>query len=275
MESSRKRDHARTLTPTLVALLVVLAGCKDKTSGESSAANVATSATPCTCPPGDPLCDCLVKDQPRAAPSAAPVDAKPKLALAAAMDLCRKGERSACSAACDDGDLPSCLTFAEGLLSGSDRNAKKECEAPLRKACDGKIGRACSALARCLAAVISAQGRKTYIKDKREKAALNELACTLEDGLGCFSAAKNYEEGEGVEQDEAKADALMKKALSLMPKQCEQGDGKSCLSLAMLYSPASASTRVQKSATRSKALYKRACEAGEQMACNAIKEEVK
>lgn len=269
------RDYARTLTPTLVALLVVLAGCKDKTSGESSAATVATSAAPCTCPPGDPLCDCSVKAQPRPDPSAAPVDAKPKLDPAAAVDLCSKGERSACAAACDGGDPSSCLIFAEGLLSGSDRNAKKECEAPLRKACDAKMGRACSALARCLAAVISADGRKTYLKDKREKAALNELACTLEDGLGCFSAAKNYEEGEGVEQDDAKADALMKKALSLMPKQCEQGDGKSCLSLAMLYSPASGSTRVPKSDTRSKALFKQACAAGEEMACNSIKSDGK
>ena len=63
----------------------------------------------------------------------------------------------------------------------------------------------------------------------------------------------------------------MKKALALVPKQCEAGDGKSCLALAMLYSPQSASTREQKSEAKSKALYEKACKAGEEMACNALK----
>jgi TPR repeat protein len=119
--------------------------------------------------------------------------------------------------------------------------------------------------------IIIADGRKTYLKDKREKAELNEKACTLDDGLGCFSSAKNYEEGEGVEQDDAKSAASMKKALALMPKQCDAGDGKSCFSLAMLYNPASASTLVAKSDAKSKALYKQACDAGEEMACNVVK----
>lgn len=270
MEANRMRDEARSLS--LLVLLLVLAGCKEKPEGLTGAASAAASATPCTCSPGDPRCDCLMKARTNPATSAAvESNTKPRLDPAAAIDLCKKGESAACSAACDGGDLPSCVAFAESLLSGSDRNAKKGCEAPLRKACDGKVGRGCSALARCLSAVILADGRETYVKDKREKATLNEQACTLDDGLGCFGVAKNYEEGEGVEQDDTKAEALMKKALTLMSKECKGGDGKSCLSLAMLYSPDSASTRVQKSETKSKALYKQACDAGEELACNVLK----
>lgn len=259
-------DLARFLTPSLLVLLAASLGCKAKADGQGAAASATASAAPCTCPPGDPLCECLTKAQAQAAAS---TNTKPKLDPTAAADLCRKGENDACSSACGGGDLPSCITFGEGLLSGSDRNARRECVAPLRKACDGKVGRGCSALARCLSAVIIADGRKTYLKDKREKAELNEMACTLDDGLGCFGAAKNYEEGYGVEQDDAKSAALMKKALALIPKECDAGDGKSCLSLAMLYSPQSASTIVQKSEAKSKAFYKKACAAGEQMACNA------
>jgi hypothetical protein len=231
----------------------------------------ALSGRPCSCPPGDPLCSCAGKAPTDPPPPGTTSTAKPKLDPAAAIDLCKKGESAACSSACDGADLPSCVTFAEALLSGSDRDAKRACEAALRKACDGKIGRGCSALARCLDVVILADGRKTYLKDKREKAALNEQACTLNDGLGCFSIAREYEEGYGVEQDDAKAEALMKKALTLMPKACEEGDGGSCFSLAMLYDPKSASTRVPKSEAKSNALYAKACKAGEEMACNALK----
>ncbi len=174
--------------------------------------------------------------------------------------------------ACDGGDLAACVAHADRLLKGSDAKAKRGCEAALRKACDGNVGRACSDLgSRCLAAIILADGRKTYIKDKKDKAELNEKACKLDDGLGCFNIAKNYEEGYGVDQDEAKAEELMRKALTLLPKECEKNDGKSCLSLAMLYNPKSASTRVPKDEARSMAFYKKACDAGEEMACNVLK----
>jgi hypothetical protein len=273
-ECERLKAEAK-ITEALKACEQAVAADPKGKSGVAAASLLGTlkgsSGTPCSCPPGDPLCSCAGREPAGTSSAAAPSETKPKLDPAAAIDLCKKGGRSACSAACDVGDLPSCVTFAEGLLAGSDRDAKKACEAPLRKACDGKVGRGCSALARCLDVVILADGRKTYLKDKREKAALNEQACTFNDGLGCFSSAKNYEEGYGVEQDDAKSAALMNKALTLMPKQCDSGDGKSCLSLAMLYSPASASARVQKSEAKSKALYQQACDAGEEVACNLVK----
>lgn len=173
--------------------------------------------------------------------------------------------------ACTGGDLPACVKYADTLLKGSDKAAKRGCEAPLRKACDGNVGRACSDLgSRCLPAIILADGRKTFIADKKAKAELNEKACGLNDGLGCFNIAKDYEEGFGVVADEAKAGELMKKALSLLPKECDAGDGKSCFALAMLYNPSTASTRVPKDDAKSKQFYKKACEAGEEMACNVV-----
>ncbi len=175
--------------------------------------------------------------------------------------------------ACDGGDLKACVAYADKLLKGTDKEAKRGCEAPLRKACDGKIGRACSDLgSRCLPAIILADGRKTYLKDKKDKAELNEQACQFDDGLGCFNIAKNYEEGYGVDQDEAKAEERMKKALTLLPKECDAGDGKSCFSLAMLYNPKTASNRVPKDDAKSKGFYKKACDAGEELACNVLKD---
>ena len=68
------RDQARPLTLSLLALLLVLAGCK-KIEGTPNVSSTVASAAPCTCPPGDPLCDCLMKAQTKTAPSAAPSDA--------------------------------------------------------------------------------------------------------------------------------------------------------------------------------------------------------
>jgi TPR repeat protein len=178
---------------------------------------------------------------------------------------CKTRDTAGCSAACEQGDLPSCVTSADLSLKDSDKETKKGCETPLRKACDGNVGRACSMLAsRCIPAV---QGFKSTEQGKAERAALNEKACSLDDGLGCFNISKNYEEGYGVAQDDAKAASLMSKALKLMPKACDGGDAASCLSLAMLYDPESKSKRVPKDANKAKALYKKACDGGEQIGC--------
>lgn len=237
-------EPMRTIYALLVVLVVV--GCKGKDDSVSSSPSTSTTSSAPTV----------------TVPSSAKELPKPVVDLPSSIANCKKGEQSGCSAACDGGDLPSCVALGEIDIKSDDTTIKKSCVGPLRKACDGNVAKACSTLAsRCL----------VLDGTKEEKAALNEKACTLNDGMGCLNAAANYEQGYGVGQDAAKGKELSDKALVLLPKECDGGDAKSCVSLAMLYDPATKSKRVAKDKAKAAGLFKRACDGGEQNACEAVK----
>lgn len=259
----------RTIVACAFALSVLGLGCQSKGSVSGSPAATSSGAAPGTArsqPCNPDFEDCA---DAKSAPSAA---APPAMTQDAALAACKTGDARGCSTACSGGDLPSCATDGELLLKTGSPSEKAACESPLRKACDGNIGRACSNLAsRCLPTTILATGRKTFESDKKEQAALNLKACNLNDGFGCLNASITYESGYGVDPDTSQAATLASKALRLLGKECDAGDGKSCRLLAMQYDPATKSNLVTKNGPKAGGLYKKACDAGEDTACDPAK----
>ena len=194
--------------------------------------------------------------------------AVPARSQATVVEACKQRDLSSCSDACKGGDLGSCAVFGGLLLKSDDKAAKRGCEDPLRRACNGMIGRACTNLYSCLKWLsFNAEGRRGEITeaDKRETTSLAIKACDLQDGLGCEAAARSVGEGYGIDADEDKARAYAKKAMKLLPKECESGDGDSCFAMAMLLKPGV--PRGAPDAARSAALFGKACDAGIAMAC--------
>ena len=193
-----------------------------------------------------------------------PSSVKPTVIDDAAVQ-CKGGSQNACKTACDKDNAPSCLILGEMLLKSSDRSVRSGCKEPLRKACNADIGRACSTLgSRCLASLNPGAG----VGFKAEKAQLNLKACELGDGVGCSNAAKNADDGDGVPRDLSKASQLREKAFRLLAKECDGGDARSCLTLAMKTDPETAPQGIPKDAKKALDLYRKACEGGEQIGCN-------
>jgi TPR repeat protein len=161
--------------------------------------------------------------------------------------------------------MSSCATLGQLLLKKSSPNEKAKCEVPLRKACNGKTGRACSLLTNCLLMVELSGGAAA---SKEETTALNVKACDLDDGSGCFNAGKALEEGYGAPADPTKGAELMAKAFKLLQSECDFGVGDSCFQLAMQRDPETRSKHLPKDKALAATLYEQACKGGVEMACN-------
>ena len=184
----------------------------------------------------------------------------------AIVQKCRgKRDAAACRAACDGADAGSCGVAAD-LLWKAENKADSIRFATL--GCDGGDGHACWSLgAKRERPVLSATDAEEAAY-KTSRAKLNKRACELGDGNGCFSFSSNLREGYGVVRDSAESDAVLKKALTLLPKACDGGDASSCLSLGFLYE---LGRRIPKDLVKAKTCFEKACKAGEEMGCVGVK----
>ena len=233
----------RTMRGGPFLLTIFLAACSDAGGSTNSASSATASATASA--PGEPAVD-----------------------VPAAIEACKKGKEAGCKTACEANDLASCLALGEILLASKSPEEKAECQFPLKKACEGDIGRACSAFApRCASAVERAGGRPLPASEEFK---LNQKACDLGDGPGCLLIAKHTEQGTGVTKDLAKAAELYKKALETLQKECDASDARSCLQLGAEFDP-EIKSKHPKDPKKAGELYKKACDGGEAMGCAGVK----
>jgi TPR repeat protein len=98
---------------------------------------------------------------------------------------------------------------------------------------------------------------------------LNTAACdTKEDvnEVACVTLARAFEGGLGTPKDPARALAYDKKAHPLLQKACDEGRLGDCELLASAYENGRGG--LPKDAARAAALFKKACDAGDQHACD-------
>lgn len=196
-----------------------------------------------------------------------------------ASEACKTGDVSRCDAACTAGKKDACLTLGQTRLKSDDDDVKASAIAPLKKACDGGFGRACSEVGgpALFAIRMKEIGALKLMKDKakqmeikEEQVRLTTKGCDLNDGLGCATLAGWYAEGYGVPKDASKASELAKKAVTLFEKECEAGDASSCAGLGYLY--AGGKNGIAKDKSKALKLFKKGCDAKNELACNGLKE---
>lgn len=201
------------------------------------------------------------KAEGKAAPAAAPPDE-------ATLAACNNKERSACTKACDGGDIPSCLTLGKLFWNEKDKSLQQQCREPLEKACNANVGKACTALSDCLGLIAHQQGQRG--SNKVECTALELKACDLNDGPGCTMAGQHVKDGYGVEADEARGQALIVKGFEILPKACDAGDDDACYALASAYQWGTFEM-LPKSPGKAAVYSKKACNLGNQDGCFASK----
>lgn len=229
------------------------------------------------------------------APAAAPAtatEAAPAAPATTAPSLpCLDGDVAGCSTRCDGGDLESCVRLAETYRFGNAnaRPDKAKAVALLRRACDGKVGKACYWLAStgepsqkaalvarasplitgdcdrgdaasCEVAADLAMLAKDGARETALRARAEELygkACNAGDATACGSYAAHFY----ATKDYAGA-------VPMLAKGCDAGDAESCKWLASQYAEG---LGVKGDAKRAQALYRRACERGSEAACDKAK----
>lgn len=245
------------------AAVIVMVGCKGNEAPGSS--DVDGSASP----KGPPSVAATGSGttpmaKPSTTPSSPDTAAAPPQDTAPARAACAKKERPGCSAACDAGEPASCVQLGDILWKAGEKTAAL---VPLKKACQDlkpASGRACwSYSAKLPVPGLNATPREE-VKYQIIRWDLNKTACDLGDGNGCFAASRNLSEGTGTDKDEVQARALMKKAVTALTKECDGADAVSCRSLAMMYE---SGRSIARDATKAEALYKKACDGGDDIAC--------
>jgi len=264
-ESWRRRSEMKQVLRNRGWMSMVLigvstvAGCKSAGSEGPSASGSTVTASAISAPSAPPTASPAAAS---ASPPSAPVDP------ATYVPRCKAGEEPACAAACDGGDMPSCSLLGDLLWKKGDRDAKEQARVKLRKACDANIGRACWSLA----AKLKRPGLRATPQEEQsydvECFQLNSKACDLNDGNGCFSASRNLVEGSGGPPNPGKGEALLRKAIALLTKECSNRDVVSCRALGLLYETGrSVPKDVKKAAT----YFKRACDQGDEIGCLGAK----
>lgn len=198
---------------------------------------------------------------------------------AKAAEACKSGDLNGCDVACTAGNNEACLTLGQLRLKSNDDTIKASAVAPLKKACDGGLGRACSEVGgpalfairtKEIGALKLMKDKAKQLEIKEEQVRLATKGCDLNDGLGCATLAGWYAEGYGVPKDASKANELAKKAVTLFEKECEAGDASSCAGLGYLY--VGGKNGIAKDKSKALKFFKKGCDAKDEQACNGLKE---
>jgi uncharacterized protein len=195
-----------------------------------------------------------------------------------ASEACKTGDVSRCDVACTAGNNDACLTLGQLRLKSDDDAVKANAVTPLKKACDGGLGRACSEVGgpslfairtKEIGALKLMKDKAKQLEIKEEQVRLITKGCDLNDGLGCATLAGWYAEGYGVSKDSSKAAELSKKAVGLFENECDGGNAESCTGLGYLY--IGGRNGVPNDKAKALKLFKKACDAKEELACTGLK----
>jgi formylglycine-generating enzyme required for sulfatase activity len=103
---------------------------------------------------------------------------------------------------------------------------------------------------------------------KARRVSLAVGACEASDGNGCFLEARFTNEGYGIPKDRVEVRKLFKKMISALTRECDANDAQSCLLLGLQYE---LGKHVAIDPKRAAALYKKACDGGDEGGCAGVK----